>query len=54
MLVACFCGYEFKSEADLGECPRCGELATIPRVSTAHADQMRGELELLVAGQADD
>lgn len=52
MLVACFCGVQFESGGTVGVCPSCAEFATVPQLTTADSDQMREELDAVLASHA--
>ena len=49
MDVVCFCGCRFSCAGNLGTCPGCGECVSLSRVSDAEENQMRAELDLLLA-----
>jgi hypothetical protein len=46
--VDCFCGCVYAFSGDIGVCPKCGECATFPCVTTAEARQMRRELGAVI------
>lgn len=54
MVTACFCGLEFESDGSLAACPRCGTPATLPRVTTRDADQMRLDIEAMTNPPKED
>lgn len=47
--VVCFCGCYYRFAGDIGMCPRCGEYLSLTSVSPEEEQQMRDELDLLLA-----
>ena len=47
--VVCGCGRYYRFEGDIGVCPRCGEYASVTRVSPEERQQMQAELALVLA-----
>ena len=49
MDVACYCGSRYSFAGKLGACPKCGEHVTLIHASATEEEQMREELEVLLA-----
>lgn len=49
MIVACFCGCSYSAAGEVGACPQCGEYVSLTRTSAGEEQQMRRELDLVLA-----
>lgn len=46
--VACFCGWCYSFQGDIGACPQCGEYTSFSRASHEEEQQMHAELDVIL------